>query len=395
MSVLYLQQPGIVCALGADCASVWSQLLRTDAPGGSAQSRACSEDRSLHLGFAAGDWSAPTDVPAALRSRNNGLLDAALVQMHEALEALRCAHPATRIGVAIGSSTSGIAEGESAVRARTESGRFPPGYHFGQQDLYSPADFIARRIGACGPSMTISTACSSGAKALASAARWIRAGICDAVVCGGADSLCSFTVAGFRALESVSAERCNPCSRNRNGINIGEGAALFVLSRVPSPVRLAGWGESSDAHHISAPEPEGRGAEAAMRQALTRAGLTPAAVDYINLHGTATQQNDLAESLAVHRVFAERPWCSSSKPLTGHALGAAGAIEAALCWLTLQPDNGDGWLPPHWWDGAVDPALAPLRLAEPGTTLGRRPGHVLSNSFAFGGNNASLLLSAE
>lgn len=390
---VYLHGLGLVCALGADAASARASLLRADAPGGVAPTAAYSPGRELHLGVAAGQWPPPLDVPPSLRSRNNALLDGALAglfpTLHDALEGIAAA----RIGVVIGSSTSGIAEGEAAIAALLRDGRMPTDFHFGQQDLYSAARFVAARVGAQGPAVTVSTACSSSAKALASAARWLNAGLCDAVIAGGADSLCAFTVAGFSALESVSSERCNPSSRNRSGINIGEGAALFVLTRKPGPIRLSGWGESSDAHHISAPEPNGKGAEAAMRQALARAGLAPQAVDYINLHGTATPLNDLAESLAVQRIFGDGPWCSSTKPLTGHALGAAGAIEAAFCWLLLQ-DNAAGALPPHWWDGALDSALAPLRLAPPGTLLGRQPQHMLSNSFAFGGNNASLLLSA-
>lgn len=391
---VYLHGLGLVCALGADAASARQGLLRSDAPGGVAPTEACSPGRSLHLGVAAGNWQAGDDWPLPLRSRNNALLDGALAGLRPTLAcALEGVDPA-RIGVVIGSSTSGIAEGEAAVAALVREGRMPPGFHYGQQDLYSAARFVAARAGARGPAVTVSTACSSGAKALASAARWLRAGLCDAVIAGGADSLCAFTVAGFAALESVSAERCNPSSRNRRGINIGEGAALFLLTRTPGAVRLSGWGESSDAHHISAPEPQGRGAEAAMREALARAGLAAEDIDYINLHGTATAHNDLAESLAVQRIFGERPWCSSTKPLTGHALGAAGAIEAAFCWMLLQ-DNPEGRLPPHWWDGEADPALAPLRLVPAGTRLGRPPRHLLSNSFAFGGNNACLLLSAE
>ena len=391
---VYLHGLGLVCALGADAASARQGLLRSDTPGGVAPTEACSPGRSLHLGVAAGAWRAREDWPLPLRSRNNALLDGALAGLQPTLA---CALPGVdpaRVGVVIGSSTSGIAEGEDAVAALVREGRMPRGFHFGQQDLSSAARFVAAQTGARGPAMTVSTACSSGAKALASAARWLGTGLCDVVIAGGADSLCAFTVAGFAALESVSAERCNPSSRNRRGINIGEGAALFLLTRKPGPVRLSGWGESSDAHHISAPEPQGRGAEAAMREALRRAGLAAEDIDYINLHGTATAHNDLAESLAVQRVFGERPWCSSTKPLTGHALGAAGAIEAGFCWMLLQ-DNPDGRLPPHWWDGAADPALAPLRLVPPGTRLGRAPRHLLSNSFAFGGNNACLLLSAE
>lgn len=391
---VYLHDLGIVCALGADRASVRSALLRADAASGVAATEAFSPGRRLHLGVAAGDWPPPNDVGLALRSRNNGLLDGALAQLQPNLQAALDGIAPERVGVVIGSSTSGIAEGEAAIAALVREGSMPIGFHYGQQDLYSAARFVATRVGARGPAVTVSTACSSSAKAMASAARWLNAGLCDVVVAGGADSLCAFTVAGFSALESVSAERCNPCSRQRNGINIGEGAALFVLTRTPGPIRLSGWGESSDAHHISAPEPSGRGAEAAMRQALGRAGLVPGAIDYINLHGTATPLNDLAESLAVQRIFGDGPWCSSTKPLTGHALGAAGAIEAAFCWLLLH-DNANGALPPHWWDGDIDPVLAPLRLVAPGTALGRRPQHLLSNSFAFGGNNASLILSAE
>lgn len=393
-AAIYLHGLGLVCALGADAASARAGLLREDAPGGVAPTDACSPGRMLHLGVAAGDWRAPADVEPPLRSRNNALLDGALDGLRPALHAALAGVAPARIGVVIGSSTSGIAEGEAAIAALVRDGRMPTGFHYGQQDLYSAARFVAKRIGAAGPAVTVSTACSSSAKALASAARWLRAGTCDAVIAGGADSLCAFTVAGFSALESVSAQRCNPSSRNRCGINIGEGAALFVLTRAPGAVRLSGWGESSDAHHISAPEPHGKGAEAAMRRALERARLAPDAIDYINLHGTATPLNDLAESLAVQRIFGDGPWCSSTKPLTGHALGAAGAIEAAFCWMLLQ-DNAAGVLPPHWWDGEADPALAPLRLVPPGTRLGRPPRHLLSNSFAFGGNNASLVLSAE
>ena len=214
-----------------------------------------------------------------------------------------------------------------------------------------------------GPAWTMSTACSSSAKAMASAARILRAE--SPMRMPAVLTRCAFTINGFSALESVSAARCNPFSRHRDGINLGEGAALFVLGREPGPVRLSGWGETSDAHHPSAPDPSGRGAIDAMRQALARAGIAPGDVDYLNLHGTATVQNDAMESLAVAEVFGGRVPASATKPLTGHALGAAGAIEAALCWLALV-DNPRGLLPPHWWDGAADPALPPLAFVPPG-----------------------------
>jgi 3-oxoacyl-[acyl-carrier-protein] synthase-1 len=220
----------------------------------------------------------------------------------------------------------------------------------------------------------------------------LRAGLCDAVITGGMDSICSFTVAGFASLEAVDAQRCNPMSRNRAGINIGEGGALFLMTREPGPVELSGWGESSDAHHISAPAPDGRGALQAMREALERAGLEPCDIDYVNMHGTATPQNDAMESLALATLFGQGTPVSSTKPLTGHTLGGAGALEAALCWLLLC-DNPKGHLPVHWWDHQVDPDLPLLNLVQPGTSLGRPVQHILSNSFAFGGSNASLVLS--
>jgi 3-oxoacyl-[acyl-carrier-protein] synthase I len=190
----------------------------------------------------------------------------------------------------------------------------------------------------------------------------------------------------------VDAARCRPMSATRAGINIGAGAALFVLSREPSAMRLSGYGESSDAHHISAPEPGGRGALAAMREALARAGLQPADIGYLNLHGTATPQNDAMESRAVAELFGLALPCSSTKPLTGHALGAAGAIEAAIAWLTVA---GDGRLPVHHFDGQRDAELPPIALVAPGQRLAVAPRHVMSNSFAFGGNNATVILSHD
>jgi 3-oxoacyl-[acyl-carrier-protein] synthase-1 len=207
--------------------------------------------------------------------------------------------------------------------------------------------------------------------------------------------LCTFTVAGFAALESVSPTRCNPLSRNRNGINIGEGAALFLLSREPAAVTLRGWGESSDGYHMSAPHPAGVGARSAMERALSRAGVAAERVDYINLHGTATVQNDAMEARVINELFGNRVPVSSTKPFTGHTLGAAGAIEAGLCWLAMQDDNATGKLPPHLWDGAADPELPTLNVAEPGTSLGRPLKFVVSNSFAFGGANATLVLARD
>jgi 3-oxoacyl-[acyl-carrier-protein] synthase-1 len=203
------------------------------------------------------------------------------------------------------------------------------------------------------------------------------------------------TIAGFGSLDLLSGERCNPLSAHRDGINIGEAAALFLMTREPAAVSLRGWGESTDGFHFSAPDPTGRGARLAVERALRRGGVTATAVEYINLHGTGTLANDAMEAAVVHEVFADGVAVSSTKPLTGHALGAAGAIEAAFCWLAMQDANIGGALPPHLWDGAADPALPPLQMASTGHTLGHPPRWTLSNSFAFGGANASLLFARE
>ncbi|AXQ29289.1 beta-ketoacyl-ACP synthase [Solimonas sp. K1W22B-7] len=388
---VYLNELGLVCALGNGKADVATALFAADAPGGVCASDRYTPGRVLHLGEATVDLACLEVLPALQRSRNNALLLAALAEIRPAVDRAIGRYGAARVAVVLGTSTSGILESERALQQQVVHGQLPAGFHYQQQELCAPAAVLARQLGIAGPAYSLSTACSSSAKALASAARLLRAGIADAVLAGGADSLCGFTIAGFSALESVSAERCNPLSRRRCGINIGEGAGLFLMTREPGPVRLAGWGESSDAHHISAPEPSGRGAIAAMQEAMRSAGVEPGAVDYLNLHGTATPQNDAMESRAVDQLFGSRLACSSTKPLTGHALGAAGAIEAALAWLTLA-DNPRGDLPPHWWDGAADPELPAIRLVAPGERLGRPPSYVLSNSFAFGGSNASLLL---
>lgn len=386
---VFLHQPGLVCALGAGRRAV-AEALFGDAPAGVAP-RDGFADKTLHVGYVTAPLAGTDVLPAPLRSRNNALLLTALAEIRPAVDEAIARYGRERVAIVLGTSTSGIGESEGAIAEHHATGQLPASFHVRQQELGSPAMALSHVLGVAGPATVISTACSSSAKALASAARLLRAGVADAVVTGGADSLCRFTVAGFSALESVSEARCNPMSVNRRGINIGEGAALFLMTREPGPVRLAGWGESSDAHHISAPEPTGRGALAAMREALERSGLQPSAIDYVNLHGTATPQNDAMESRAVRELLGGEVPCSSTKPLTGHTLGACGAIEAAFSWLALT-DNPSGRLPPHWWDGEVDPELPALSLVKPGQTLGRPLRAVLSNSFAFGGSNAVLVL---
>ncbi|MFC3458329.1 MULTISPECIES: beta-ketoacyl-ACP synthase [Massilia] len=388
--MLYLNDCALVCALGDERETLKRRLL-DEAVSGLTVSDACSPGRPLPLGQVASALPDVSHLPLPLRSRNNALALAAMAQIRPAVDAAIARYGAARVGVIVGTSTSGVGATEAALAAHLETGALPEDFHYGQQEMGSPAALLARELGTQGPAYVHSSACSSSAKALASAARLIRMGLVDAVVAGGVDTLCRFTVAGFSALESVSAVRCNPLGAGRNGINLGEGAALFLMSREPAAVALCGWGESSDGHHMSAPDPAGGGARIAMSEALRRAGIEASAIDYINLHGTATVQNDAMESRAVAELFGERVAVSSTKPLTGHTLGAAGAVEAAFCWLAMQDDNPDGKLPPHLWDGVPDPALPALNVAAPGARLGRPIRYALSNSFAFGGSNAALV----
>ena len=390
---IHLQSMGLVCSLGQQADDI-RRAFGSPVPTGLSLTEAYSAGRPLHLGTVSSCLPAIDHVAPHLCVRNNAMAAAALAQIRPAVEAAIARFGPGRVAIVVGTSTSGLPEGEAACRQWAETGIWPAGFSYAQQELGNLADFLAAELGVTGPAHVISTACSSGAKALASGARLLQAGLADAVVAGGSDVLGAFTVAGFSALESVSADRCNPFSVHRRGINLGEGAALFLMSKDEGPVRLAGWGESSDAHHMSAPEPEGKGAIVSMNQALQRAGLRPEQVDYLNLHGTATPQNDAMESKAVSAVLGAGVPVSSTKPMTGHTLAAAGAIEAALAWLTLV-DNPQGLLPPHWWDGEPDPALPSLNIVSPGTRLGRAPRYVMSNSFAFGGSNATLLLGAS
>ncbi len=379
---------GLISALGEGVDASAEALLAWQAKGSTPLTRhnqALLDGRLTPVGRVEGELPA---IPAALApyaSRNNQLLLAALAQIRPALdEALATFGPA-RVGLVLGTSTAGIGEAELAIAADRRGEAVPTAFDYRQQELGSPSEFLARHLGLEGPAYTLSTACSSSARAFISGQRMLAAGLVDAVLVGGADSLCGLTLNGFDSLESLSGTLCQPFDNGRQGINIGEGAALFLLSRQPAPLALLGVGESSDAWHISAPHPDGVGAEAAMGMALAQAGLTPEQVGYINLHGTATRLNDAMESQAVYRLFGDRVPCSSTKPLTGHVLGAAGAIEAALACLLLERALP---LPPQRVMTA-DPALAPIRLVS-GTTPLATP-RILSNSFAFGGNNVSLL----
>ena len=391
----YLNALGVICALGRDKSEVARNLFAGDCSGMRRESGWVAE-RELPVASVHGELA---PIPVELiehSSRNNRLLLEAALQIHDDIDRAIQTYGRERIGVVLGTSTSGIDEASRGLAHYIREQQFPPEYDYRQQELGAPANFLAEWLQLSGPAYVISTACTSSARALMSAQRLLDLGLCDAVLCGGVDSLCKLTLNGFSSLEAVSDERCNPFSANRNGINIGEAAVLFVMSkqRGEGPgIALLGAGASSDAHHISAPEPSGRGALQAMQKALGRAGLQAAQIDYLNLHGTATAHNDAMESLAVAALFPEGVACSSTKPLTGHTLGAAGALEAAFCWLSLSAENPAQALPPHIWDGQADPALPPLNWVTASERLTSiAPRYLMSNSFAFGGNNVSLII---
>lgn len=382
---VFFQGYTVVCALGSGNAAVAARLFRLDPP--ALGRRAIAAGRVVPVGevdLSAERLERPDGRP---ESRNNRLAECCLRGLDGALfDRLRAVAP-SRLGVVVGTSTAGIAEGGEALSAFLRDDAWPDDFDLSIQELGDPALFLSRRLGAKGPAYSVSTACTSGAKALISAARLIEESVCDVVVCGGVDTLCEMTLSGFGVLEALSGERCNPFSVNRGGIHIGEGAALFVLSTEAGPIRMAGWGESSDAYHISAPDPEGAGAELAMRRALERAELDAADIAYVNLHGTATRHNDLMEARAVARVFDHPVPCSSTKPMTGHMLGAAGACEAAFTALALEHRCA----PVHCYDGEFDPEIAPLSLTTD-AEWALEAGAAMSCNYAFGGNNIALVL---
>jgi 3-oxoacyl-[acyl-carrier-protein] synthase-1 len=391
----YLNALGVICSLGRDKSQVARHLFAGDCSG-MRREPGWVPERELPVAAVRGELAPIPSQLAEQSSRNNQLLLEAALQIRDDIDQAIHMYGRERIGVVLGTSTSGIDEASRGLAHFIREQQFPAEYDYRQQELGAPANFLADWLQLSGPTYVISTACTSSARALMSAQRLLDLGLCDAVLCGGVDSLCKLTLNGFSSLEAVSDERCNPFSANRNGINIGEAAVLFLMSKQQGDgpaIALLGAGASSDAHHISAPEPSGRGALQAMQKALGRARLQADQIDYLNLHGTATQHNDAMESLAVAALFPDGVACSSTKPLTGHTLGAAGALEAAFCWLSLSADNIDHALPPHVWDGQADPALPPLKWVTASQRLSSiAPRYLMSNSFAFGGNNVSLII---
>jgi 3-oxoacyl-[acyl-carrier-protein] synthase I len=326
-----------------------------------------------------------TGALAAFDCRNNRLARLGLAQdgFTESVSRAKSKYGAERIALLVGTSTSGILQTELAYRA----GDLGSLDYRHTQNLYSVADFVRRALALEGPAMTVSTACSSSAKVFAAAARYVEAGVADAVVVGGVDSLCFNTLHGFTSLQLVSDEPCRPFDARRKGMSVGEAAGFALLEREGNSLSLVGYGESSDAHHMSTPHPEGDGALAAMRHALQRSGLEPGAIDYVNAHGTATPSNDRAEDRALTRLFGSRVPVSSTKGWTGHTLGAAGIVEAIVCFLALE----HGLIPATLNSSALEPGIESQVVLQ---NRSARVRHALTNSFGFGGSNCSLVFAA-
>jgi 3-oxoacyl-[acyl-carrier-protein] synthase-1 len=332
---------------------------------------------------------APPDSLAPFDSR---LCRVALLGLEGVLGAVRDATRRLgrdRVGIVAATSTGGILESEHAYASYLRAGHLPPGFHLDRQHAFHGLLAVLRAVtGAAGPAYIVSTACSSSGKVFGSAQRLLEAGLADAVLIGGVDTLCQITLRGFGSLQVLSREPCRPFSAARDGTSIGEGAAFLLLEREGDGlVRLLGVGESCDAHHMSHPHPEGLGARLAMEAALDQAGLSAAAVDHVNAHGTGTPANDVAEARAIAAVLGREVPVASTKGYTGHLLGAAGATEAVLAALCIM----HGFVPESLGANPVDPAVG---LAVCRAASARALGAVLSNSFAFGGSNVSVLLGA-
>ena len=390
---VFLSALGIVSALGRGQEHVSSNLFHGRTPGVVQRTDLLVSREPIHVAEVEGSLPVADDRVQAWASRNSSLVLAALEQIRDQVDNALNRYGPGRVAAVIGTSTSGLDEGEQALDRVVEAGSLPTCFDFRQQELGGTSEYVARYLGLRAPTYSISTACSSSAHALASARRLLRFGLADAVIAGGADSLCRLTINGFNSLSALSSGRCNPFSRNRDGTMIGEGAAIFLVEKEESEIALFGVGDSSEAHSMTAPEPEGRGIEQAMRRALQDAQCDVKDVGYIQLHGTATEQNDAAESKVILRLFGDEVPCSSSKPQIGHTLGAAGAMGAAHCWLVAHSNNKQRLLPPNLWDGASDPGLLSTSLVTAEQSLDNgAPDRLISNAFAFGGSNISLVI---
>ena len=391
---IYLSSPALVSSLGCGLASHIDMLLNPPKSTTLTQMPMPVTGKPYYFGAVR---EVLPDLPPHLSqpyNRNNQLLWVAALQIRDYIDEVIEKYGKNRIAVVIGTSTGGIETNLPVFQTVANGGGWADTpIEQDMQVLSSPADFLRDALGLTGLTYGISTACTSGSRAIITAARLLKADLCDAVICGGTDMLSALTLNGFDSLSVLSNGIANPFSKNRNGINIGEAAALFVANKDGVGLPLLGYGVSSDAYHMSSPHPDGVGAEIAFAAALKNAQISAEKIGWINLHGTGTVHNDAMESRAVSRVFGNATPATSTKPLTGHTLGAAGALEAAFLWgIVSQEYNPDGRLPPHIFDGKLDPELPPISLTHSGSRFTQKRRIAASSSFAFGGNNTVLII---
>lgn len=322
------------------------------------------------------------------KSRNSAVLAFLTDSIKDSINELKQKYSKDRIAIILGTSTSGLDETENELKKFMQTGVPSRDFYYKTQEFGDPSMFLADYLEIDGPAYTISTACSSSARALICGKRMLESGLVDAVIAGGADTLCKVPINGFNSMGVLSQERCLPFNKNRSGINIGEGGGLMILSKEKDSLELLGVGESSDAYHVSSPDPSGAGAISAMEMALNDASLTTDDIGYVNLHGTATKLNDAMESKAMASLFKGKVPCSSTKYMTGHTLGAAGIVEAAILCYLLKHDLD---LPVQDFShDEIDDTLDECGLIKEKIKAKKKV--MMSNSFAFGGNNASIII---
>jgi len=410
MKSIMLSAPGLICCAGQNRNELYDSCLNGFRGGmvmrpslaapldASSDGAPLDADQNFPVGMISAELPEVNLPPAAYagRTRIIRIIDKALEQIRPAVEKAASKYGKDKIGVCFGTCDNGSEGSLLAHEALLAHGSFPEDYSLRFQSASFPAEFISGKFGITGPVFTCATACASGASAIIRGAELIRSGFCGAVIAGGADIVSNTVFAGFHSLEAISDSLTNPFSKNRKGINLGEGAAFFLLepaeqSKEQPIIELLGYGGSADAYHMTAPGTDGAGPVKAMKSAINSAGISPEQIGYINLHGTGTVLNDKAEALALKAVFDKMPPLSSTKPVTGHTLGAAGALEAAICWMALTEKRG---LPVHCWDGVTDEEIQGLEssLISIGENRKETPDVCMSNSFAFGGCNVSIIL---
>lgn len=425
---IYLSEPGFICAAGDSSSSSEIEKFTQNIFSGNTSGIVkipCglkSDEQTAPKSFYAGKIPDSKLKPTGDKfdSRFLQILDFALNGIAASVSLAVKKYGEKRVAVCVGQCDNGSFLSLNAYRKFHENGKYDSDYDIKAQGADYAATFAAKKFGLDGPALSFATACSSSASAIVKAAELIKSGIADAVVAGGADIASDTVLLGFDSLEAVSKTPTNPFSKNRSGITLGEGAAFFVLSKdelkdekendavveqrrnhqkiaghfdkLNDHIVLSGWGESSDANHMTAPLADGSGAESAMKKALKSANLNPSEIGYVNLHGTGTRLNDSMEAKAVDKVFGSyKVPCSTTKPLTGHTLGAAGALELAICFYAINRQE----FPVQVWDGVQDDEMPVLNIISQKSEPKSELNNCMTNSFAFGGCNVSLIISKE